>query len=149
MNLTYIKHPQPSSPQCYSPRSLSCSPPASFPSRESSMEPSSEDSSPKGRKRHQSDQLSSDPMTLTEDLHMDFQLYQWKHHHWHPTEYSSRPKLKPRRKLAPKSDFFQDHHSGLYGKSSEFDSFQDHCVYKQNWLLSRPSETYTVDKTSN
>ena len=41
----------PSSPLWhYSPRSLSCSPPASFPSRESSVEPSSEDSSPKGRK---------------------------------------------------------------------------------------------------
>ena len=48
--------PPPSSPlRCYSPRSLSCSPPASFPSRESSMDPSSEDSSPKGRKRHQSE----------------------------------------------------------------------------------------------
>ena len=44
----------PSSPlRYYSPRSPSCSPPASFPSRESSMEPSSEDSSPAGRKRHQ------------------------------------------------------------------------------------------------
>ena len=39
----------------YSPRSPSCSPPASFPSRESSVEPSSEDSSPEGRKRHQSE----------------------------------------------------------------------------------------------
>ena len=48
--------PPPSSPpRHYSPRSLSCSPPASFPSRESSVEPSSEDSSPKGRKRHQSE----------------------------------------------------------------------------------------------
>ena len=41
--------------RCYSPRSPSCSPPASFPSRESSMEPNSEDSSPEGRKRHQSE----------------------------------------------------------------------------------------------
>ena len=59
MNLTYIKHPQsspPSSPlRCYSPRLPSCSCPASFPSRESSMEPSSEDSSPEGRKRYQSE----------------------------------------------------------------------------------------------
>ena len=46
----------PSSPlRCYSLRLPSCSPPASFPSRESSVEPSSEDSSPKGRKRHQSE----------------------------------------------------------------------------------------------
>ena len=47
--------PSSSPPRCYSPRSLSCSPPASFPSRESSVEPSSEDTSPKGRKRHQSE----------------------------------------------------------------------------------------------
>ena len=46
----------PTSPlRCYSPRSPSCSPPALFPSRESSVEPSSEDSSPEGRKRHQSE----------------------------------------------------------------------------------------------
>ena len=31
--------------------------------------------------------------------------------------------------------------------ASEIDSFQDHCVYKQNWLLSRPSETYTVENS--
>ena len=48
--------PPPSSPpRCYSPRSPSCLPPTLFPPRESSMEPSSEDSSPKGRKRHQSE----------------------------------------------------------------------------------------------
>ena len=47
--------PSSSPPKHYSPRSLSCSPPASFPSREASVEPSSEDSSPKGRKRHQSE----------------------------------------------------------------------------------------------
>ena len=47
--------PPTSPPQCYSPRSPSCSPPASLPSRESSMEPSSDDSSPEGRKRHQSE----------------------------------------------------------------------------------------------
>ena len=48
--------PPPSSPpRHYSPRSPSCSPPALFPSKESSVEPSSEDSSPEGRKRHQSE----------------------------------------------------------------------------------------------
>ena len=56
----------------YSPRSPSCSPPVSFPSRESSMEPSSEDSSPKGRNTSLN-QLSSNPVTLTKDSHMDFQ----------------------------------------------------------------------------
>ena len=47
--------PASSPPRCHSPRSPSYSPPASFPSRESSVEPSSEDSSPEGRKRHQSE----------------------------------------------------------------------------------------------
>ena len=47
--------PPSSPPQHYSPRLLSCSPPASFPSREPSVEPSPEDPSPKGRKRHQSE----------------------------------------------------------------------------------------------
>ena len=47
--------PASSPPRHYSPRSPSCSPPASFPSRESSIKPSSEDSSPEGRKRHQSE----------------------------------------------------------------------------------------------
>ena len=32
--------------------------------------------------------------------------------------------------------------------ASEIDSFQDHCVYKQNWLLSKPSETYTVENST-
>ena len=72
MNQTHIKHPQhhpPSSPpRCYSPRSLSCSPPASFPSRESSVEPSSEDSSPKGRKRHQSEPAFIQPHDVDQGL---------------------------------------------------------------------------------
>ena len=59
MNLTYIKHPQHHPhhhPQgATHPDHLHAHPPASFPSRESSVEPSSEDSSPKGRKRHQSE----------------------------------------------------------------------------------------------
>ena len=47
--------PASSPPRHHSPRSPSYSPPASFPSRESSVKPSSEDASPKGRKRHQSE----------------------------------------------------------------------------------------------
>ena len=31
--------------------------------------------------------------------------------------------------------------------ASKIDSFQDHCVYKQNWLLSKPSETYMVENS--
>ena len=37
-----------------------------------------------------------------------------------------------------KVDSFQDHHSGLYGKSSEIDSFQDPCELQWNWLISGP-----------
>ena len=58
----------PSPPRCYSPRSPSCSPPASFPSRESSVEPSSEDSSPKGRKRHQSEPAFIQPCDVDQGL---------------------------------------------------------------------------------
>ena len=59
----------PSSPlRCYSPRSPLCSPPASFPSRESSVEPSSEDSSPEGRKRHQSEPAFIWPRDIDQGL---------------------------------------------------------------------------------
>ena len=52
----------------YSPRSPSCSLPASFPSRESSVEPSSEDSSPKSRKRHQSEPAFIQPCDVDQGL---------------------------------------------------------------------------------
>ena len=44
------------------------SPPTSFPSRESSVEPSSEDSSPKGRKRHQSEPAFIRPCDIDQGL---------------------------------------------------------------------------------
>ena len=37
-----------------------------------------------------------------------------------------------------KFDSFQDHHSSLYGISSEIDSFQDPCELQSNWLISGP-----------
>ena len=52
---TPLTSPASSPPRCHSPKSPSYSPPALFLSRESSVEPSSEDSFPKGRKRHQSE----------------------------------------------------------------------------------------------
>ena len=61
-------HPASSPPRHYSPRSLSCSPPASFPSTESSVEPSSEDSSPKGRKRHQLEPAFIQPHDIDQGL---------------------------------------------------------------------------------
>ena len=45
----------PSSHQHYSPRLPTCSPPSSFPSRESSVEPDAEEATPKGRVRHKSE----------------------------------------------------------------------------------------------
>ena len=62
-------------PRCHSPRAPSYSLPASFPSRESSVEPSSEDSSPKGRKRHQSEPAFIRPWDINQGLTpMDSQL---------------------------------------------------------------------------
>ena len=59
----------PTSPlRCYSPRSPSCSTPASFPSRESSVEPSSEDCSPESRKRHQSEPAFIPPHDVDQGL---------------------------------------------------------------------------------
>ena len=57
-----------SPPRCHSPRSPSYSLPASFPSRESSVEPSSEDSSPEGRKRHQSESAFIQPRDVDQGL---------------------------------------------------------------------------------
>ena len=45
----------PSLPQHYSPRLPTCSPPSSFPSRESSVEPDAEEATPQGRVRHKSE----------------------------------------------------------------------------------------------
>ena len=60
--------PPASPPRCHLPRSPSYSPPASFPSRESSVEPSSEDSSPEGRKRHQSEPAFIRPHNINQGL---------------------------------------------------------------------------------
>ena len=69
-------------------------------------------------------QLSSDPVTLTKDSHMDFQPSWLKRHHWHPTDYSDRPRTRLKRKLRPISDSLQDH----LGPTQQIDSFQDHRV---------------------
>ena len=59
----------PTSPlKCYSPKSPSCSPPAPFPSKESSVECSLEDSSPEGRKRHQSEPAFIIPCDVDREL---------------------------------------------------------------------------------
>ena len=52
----------------YSPRSPLYSPPASLPSRESSVEPHSEDSSPTGSKRHQSETAFIRPHNIDRGL---------------------------------------------------------------------------------
>ena len=60
--------PAMSPPRHHSPRSPSFSPPASLPSRESSVEPGSEDSSPEGRKRHQSEPAFIRPRDVDQGL---------------------------------------------------------------------------------
>ena len=60
--------PSPSPQQLHSPRSPSYSPPASLPSRESSVEPCSEDSIPTGRKRHQSEPAFIRPQDIDKGL---------------------------------------------------------------------------------
>ena len=105
--------PPPSSPlRCYSPRSPSCSPPASFPSRESSMEPSSEDSSPKGRKRHQSEPALIRPHDIDRGLTHGLSALLTETSPLAPYRIQQQAKGKAQEKLAPKNDFFQDHHIG-------------------------------------
>ena len=72
-NETSTHHTHPSSPlpspqQLYSPRFSSYSPPSSLPSRESSVEPHLEDSSPTGRKRQKSEPAFIRPQDIDRGL---------------------------------------------------------------------------------
>ena len=127
MDPRHVKHPrhhqQCHPPRCHSPRSPSFSQPASLPSRESSVEPSSEDSSPEGRKRHQSEPAFIRPHNIDQGLTPEPFQHSWlKHHLWTPTDYSDRPKPK------------------LKEKSSHISEF----IFKTIWLISRPS-CVTID----
>ena len=62
MNLTYLKHPHHHPPQHYSLRAPSYSPTSS------PEEPQSEDSSPKGRKRHQPEPAFIQPQNVDRGL---------------------------------------------------------------------------------
>ena len=67
-NTHQTPHSSPSPQQLYSPRLPSYSPPASRSSRESSVDPHSEDSSPTGRKRHQSEPAFIRPHDINRGL---------------------------------------------------------------------------------
>ena len=149
-------HRPPPSPQhLYSLRSPSFSPPASLPSRQLSVELCSEDSSPKGRKRHQSEPAFIRPHDIDRRLTPRLSALLQKNHPWHHTNWIDQSKQEPDRLSAlciellsrpltkngnwciltyfktlthtAKVDSFHDHHSGLHSKSSEIDSFQDPC----------------------
>ena len=80
----------------YSPRSPSHSPPSAFPPRKSSVDPSSEESTPKGRERHKSEPAFIWPQDTDKRLTpWNFQHYYKKPHPWHHTKRRDQPKLKP------------------------------------------------------
>ena len=135
-----------SSCQHYSPRSPSCSPPSSVPSRESSVEPNTEEATPKGRVRHKSEPAFVRPKdidrrlttglfsTTTRNINLstlqEGEISQsqgqgsLKQHalntfHASVSEFSARTKKLTHFKTLMEIDFFQD------PKCSEIDSFQD------------------------
>ena len=157
-----------SSPQwLYSPRLPSFSSPAHTPSRESSIEPHSEDSSPTGRKRHQSEPAFIRPHDVDRGLTPGLSALLQEMLPLAPYKLERSAKVRARQAFSTmhwtpfktpwrkignwcilthfktlthtaKCDSFQDHHSGLYSKSSEIDSFQDPCDLSSNWLISKP-----------
>ena len=160
---TNTHHTPPSSPslspqQLYSPRSPSYSPPASIPSRESSVW-----ALLRGLFTYRQEETSvwtslhTDPMTLTEDSHPDFQLYCRKCHpstiqtgeisqsksqtgFQHYVLNSFQDPLEENWKLV-QIDSFQDPMFIPQKCSTQplcVDSFQDPCDSSSNWLISRP-----------
>ena len=107
--------PASSPPRHHSPRSPSYSPPASFPSWESSIEPSSEDSSPEGRKRHQSEPAFIQPRDVNQGLTHGLSAL-----------------LAETSPLAP------------YRLQWQAKAKAQEKITTHKWLLSRPSETHTV-----
>ena len=87
-------------PRCYSPRSLSCSPPVSLPSRESSVEPSSEDSSPEGRKRHQSEPAFIRPHNIDKGLTHGLSALQAETSPLAPCRIQQQAKVKAQEKIS-------------------------------------------------
>ena len=112
--------PPSSPPRCYSPRSPSCSPLALFPSRESSVEPSSGDSSPEGRKRHKSKPAFIWPCDIDQGLS-----------HGLSALLAEMPPLAP------------------YRIQRQAKAKAQEKISTHKWLLSRPFETDTVNLASN
>ena len=119
------------------PRSPSCSPPAlsplgiahlghhhthpqqSFPSRESSVKPSSEDSLPEGRKRHQSEPAFIRPQDIDQGLTHGLSALLAETSPLTPYRLQWQAKAKAQEKITT--------HKWLLSRS--FGSFQDHLVY--------------------
>ena len=130
-----------SPPRHHTPRSPSYSPPASFPSRESSVKPSSEDSSPEGRKRHQSEPAFIWPRDIDPGLTCGLSALLAETSPLTPYRLQWQAKAKAQEKITTHKwllsrPFGTDMVNWLISRPS--------CVYEQNWLLSRPSETHTV-----
>ena len=144
-------------PRHYSNRSLSCSPPASFPSRESSMEPSSEDSSPEGRKRHHSEPAFIWPHDVDRGLTHGFSALLAETSPLAPYRIQQHTKVQAQEKISTHkwllSRPFDTNTVKLASKLTHFKTtvytnrigcFQDHLrhtwqIIPSNWLLSRPS----------
>ena len=131
----------PSSPLWhYSPRSLSCSPPASFPSREPSVEPSSEDSSPKGRKRHQPEPAFIRPHDIDRGLTHGLSALLAKTSPLAPYRIQRQAKVKAQEKISTSFKtiivaYMANHHNLTPFRTiiymNTFDFFQDHLECMQ------------------
>ena len=104
------------------PEALLKTPPASFPSRESSMEPNSEDSSPKGRKRHQSEPAFIWPHDIDQGLSHGLSALLTEMSLLEPYRIQWQAKVKAQEKIST--------HKWLLSRPFGTDTV--------NWLISRP-----------
>ena len=148
--------PSPSSQWLYSPRPPSYSPPASLPSRESSVEPHLEDSSPTGRKRHQSEPAFMRPHDVNRGLtpRLSALLQETSPLAPYKLERSAKARARqafstmhwtPFKTLWRKSEnwckstpFKTPVHSYAAHSTSVLTPFKTPVIYHQIWLISRP-----------
>ena len=130
----------------HSPRSPSFSPPASLPFRESSVEPSSEDSPPEGRKRHQSEPAFIRPHDVDQGLTPGLSALLAETSPLAPYWRQRQAKAKAQEKIST--------HKWVI--SRPFGSFQDHlahfktimCLHRPPWTVSLHRPPWTTFKTT-
>ena len=152
---THQTPPSPSPQWLYSPRSPSYSPPASLPSRESSVEPHSEDSLPTGRKRNQSEPTFIRPHDIDRGLtYPDFQFYCRKCHLLAPYKVERSAKARARQAFSTMCWTPFKTLQRKIGNWYKLTPFKTLCSYvahnlfvltpfkacdsSSNWLISRP-----------